>query len=257
MRGHTTPSMRRPYIYPHRSTRMLPLVRRRFAGAVLAAAAMTVAVWYWLDWLLLAHNTVAVALADLAGVRSVQVVDTFAFGRTIPAVVTYAVTTSSWIPYVAALAAAAVLALLALYAPLSRGIVAFMLTAIAASAAAHYAGASTLARADTFPIVWTQSELLVWLVLPSMTGLLFVTSQPSWLRGLCWMAGLEAFAVLWSAARLVVLLGVAQALGPVLLPPLWFVWGLLADVVYVTTFFSIAVHVNLRLTPEHRAAWAS
>jgi len=257
MQAPTTPAMRRPYIYPHRSTRMLPLVRRRFAGAVAAATGMTVAVWYWVDALVVAHNTVVLMLADLAGVRGVQVVETFAFGRTIPAVVTYSVTTSAWMPYVAALVAAALLVLLAIYAPLSRGIVAFVLVTIVASAAAQALGASVLARPDTFPIVWTQSELLVWLVLPSMAGLLFVTAQPSWLRGLCWMIGLEAFAVFWSAARLVVLLGVAQAFGPVLLPPLWFVWGLLADVVYVTTFFSIAVHLNLHLTPEHRAAWAS
>jgi len=63
---------------------------------------------------------------------------------------------------------------------------------------------------------------------------------------------MEVFALFWSAARFVVVLGIPATLGPVLLPAIWFAWGLLADVVYVTMFFSLAVHVNLRFTPERR-----
>mgnify|MGYP003577404213 CR=1 FL=1 len=115
-----------------------------------------------------------------------------------------------------------------------------------------FSGAIALREPDTFAIVWTHTELLVWLVLPSMAALLFVTVQPSWARGLAWMVAIQAFAVFWSAARFVVVLGTAGFLGPVLLPALWFGWGLLADVLYVTTFFSVVVHVNLRLAPERR-----
>jgi hypothetical protein len=156
------------------------------------------------------------------------------------------------LPYAAVSVIALGLGIIAWRVPLSRGLLAFLLTQLGLSTLAHGLQAEGLREYATFPVVWTHTELLVWLVMPSMAALLFVTVQPSWIRGVCWMLAIEAFAIFWSAARLVVVLGTARLFGPVLLPPLWFVWGPLADVLYVTTFFSLAVHVNLRFTPERR-----
>lgn len=250
------PSVRRSYIYPHRSTRALPLVSRRFAGGAAAAATLTATLWYWQASLLVVHNAIAFTLLDVAGVQGVQTIETTVFSRAVPVLVT-AAAGGPWVVYGAPLLTALLLGLLALYAPLARGLAAFLITILAASTLAYASGAGALRQSNTFPIVWMQTELLVWMVLPSMAALLFVTVQPSWFRGLCWMLAIETFAVFWSAARLVVVLGIAQAFGPVLLPAIWFSWGLLADVLYITTFYSIVVHVNLRITPERRLAWTS
>jgi hypothetical protein len=245
-------SPRRPYIYPHRSARMLPRVRRRLAGGLAASTALTFVLWHYLDSLVIVHNAVALRLLTLAGVRDVQLIDTTVLQRTVPVLVTRPSPGTPWVGYGAAVVIAAALIVLAVRTPLARGIATFVLAILGLSTLAHRLGAPGLREFVTFPVVWTHTELLVWLVLPSMAALLFITIQPSWARGIAWMVAIEAFAVLWSAARLVVVLGSAQMFGSVLLPTLWFVWGPLADVLYLTTFFSMAVHVNLRLTPERR-----
>ena len=256
MRGTAAPSVRRPYIYPHRSTRALPRVSRRFAGGAAAAAVLSAALWYWTAPLLFIHNAIAFTLLDLAGVQGVEAIEIAVFSRAVPVLVTVPAT-SPWLVYGAPVATALPLILVAVYAPLARGLAAFLITILAASTVAYAAGAAALREPNTFPIVWMHTELLVWMGLPSMAALLFVTAQPSWFRGLCWMVAIEAFAVFWSAARFVAVLGVAQAFGPVLLPAIWFSWGLLADVLYITAFYSLVVHVNLRITPERRVTWTS
>ena len=245
-------SLRRPYIYPHRSARMLPRVSRRFAAAVAAALVLTIVVWESVPSLLVVHNAIAFTLIEVAQVGPVRVVDTTVFGRAIPVIVPVSAPESSWVPYVAAAVLALAAMLLAWRVPLARGVAVFLLTILGVSAVGYRLDAMALRELETFPVVWMHTELLVWLVLPSIAALLFVTVQPSWLRGIGWMVAMQAFAVFWSAARFVVVLGTATALGPVLLPAIWFGWGMLADVLYVTMFFSLAVHVNLRLTPERR-----
>jgi hypothetical protein len=252
MRPEAAASLRRPYIYPHRSARMLPQVKRRGVGALAATVVLTVIVWQVLPLLLVWHNAIAFTLLDAAGVSDVTVVETAVFGRSVPAIVPVSGPASTLVSYAWAAVAAAVLLVPAALIPLMRGVLAFVLVLLAISTAAFAAGAIALRRPETLPIVWTHTELLVWLVLPSIAALLFVTVQPSWLRGIGWMLAMQAFAVFWSAARYVVIVGTAIVAGPILLPVLWFAGGLLADVLYVTTFYSLAVHVNLRLTPERR-----
>lgn len=247
-----TASLRRAYIYPHRSARMLPRVSRRFAGAGAAAALLTFGVWQSLPSLLVVHNAIAFTLLQVAQVGPVHVIETDVLGRAIPVIVPLSPPASGWVPYAAAALIGIAAILLAWRVALARGVAVFLLTILGASSVAYRLGATALHEPDTFPVVWTHTELLVWLVLPSMAALLFVTVQPSWLRGIGWMVAMEVFALFWSAARFVVVLGIPATLGPVLLPAIWFAWGLLADVVYVTMFFSLAVHVNLRFTPERR-----
>ena len=251
MRTHAS-LLRRPYIYPHRSARMLPRVSRRFAGGVAASVILTFAIWRYLESLVMVHNAIAFTLVELARVRDVRAIDTVVLGRTIPVLVTAPGPIAPWVAYGAVAVIAAALIVLAFRVPLARGIATFVLAILGLSALAYRLQAPGLSEYATFPVVWTHTELLVWLVLPSMSALLFVTVQPSWVRGIGWMVAIEAFAIFWSAARLVVVLGTARTFGSVLLPPLWLVWGPLADVLYLTAFFSMAVHVNLRLTPERR-----
>jgi hypothetical protein len=62
------------------------------------------------------------------------------------------------------------------------------------------------------------------------------------------MVGIEAFAVVWSAVRFVLLLGVGHYAGVMLLPLVWFGWGLLTDVVSLIAFYSWSIHVTLALS---------
>jgi hypothetical protein len=245
-------SLRRPYIYPHRSARMLPRVTRRSLAALAASIVLTTIVWHFLPALLLWHNAITYTLLDIAGVAETTVVQTVVWGRPMPVVAPVPLPSPALEPYVWALVAAVALLLPAWRVPLTRGVVAFLIALLGVSTAAYVGGAEALRRPETLAVVWTHTELLVWLVLPSIAALLFVVVQPSWWRGVGWMLAMQAFALFWSAARYVVLLGTAVTGGPILLPLLWFAGGLLADVLYVTTFYSLAVHVNLRLTPERR-----
>ena len=245
-------SLRRPYIYPHRSSRMLPWVTRRCAAAAAASLVLTLVVWRLLPSLLVWHNAMTFTLLDLAGISAVTVIETTVFGRPMPVIVPADASASAAATYLSAGLVAAALLVPAVAIPLSRGIIVFLLTLLASSTAAHVLSAPALRQPQTLPIVWTHTELLVWLVLPSIAALLCVMVQPSWLRGLGWMVAMQAFAVFWSAARYVLIVGTAIVAGPILVPGLWFAFGLLGDLLYVTTFYSLAVHVNLRLTPERR-----
>jgi hypothetical protein len=114
---------------------MLPLVRRRFAGGAAAAAFLTLAVWNWAESLLSVHNAIAFALLDIAGIDGAQAVATTVIGRAVPVLVTFS-SADAFRAYLPVVAAAAALIALGVFVPLARGLVAFLLTIIAASVVA-------------------------------------------------------------------------------------------------------------------------
>jgi hypothetical protein len=142
----------------------------------------------------------------------------------------------------------AVIGVIARRFPLARGLMAFLGAIVVFSVIGALAGAPALANIDTFAAVWVQTQFLIWLLLPAATMCLFVVLQPSLLRGALWMVGIEAFAVIWSAVRFVVLLGIGHYVGVLLLPLVWFAWGLLTDVVSLIAFYSWSIHVTLALS---------
>ena len=240
--------MRRPFIYPHRSARALPLTLGRAGGAISAAAALTIVVWRLRGLVVAAHNAVVVQLCRAAGLEDARTHFAPAFGLLLEVVTVPSSQVHAAMPWLAAGCAIALLATVAVAFPLLRGLAAFIVVVITLSLVSLLARAPAMQTVEGFATLWMQTELLVWLALPSVTTFLFVIVQPSLIRGFAWMVGVEAFAILWSAVRLVVLLGFGFYTGTALLLALWFVGGLLADALYLVTFYSWSIHANLNFS---------
>jgi hypothetical protein len=110
------------------------------------------------------------------------------------------------------------------------------------SAVAAVASPSTQYTPVLFSQIWLRGEVLVWLLLPWVTAMLFVPIQPSWPKVFAWMLGVQVYGFLWSAVRLAFCLGIIALTGALLVPVLWFIFGMLADLVYVAVAYSIVVH---------------
>ncbi len=242
------PSLTRPFIYPHRSQRIVPLNGLKLAGATVLASALTAFVWIFGTQLIEAHNELVlrlcrqIRLAAHSEVRS-------EFGRVIEIVTVPS--NPNPLTLRSTISAAVLLIVIGLVArrfPLARGLMTFLVAIVVFSVIGALAGAPALTTVTTFAAVWVQTQFLVWLLLPAATMCLFVVLQPSLARGALWMVGIEAFAVVWSAVRFVVLLGVGHYAGVMLLPFIWFAWGLLTDVVSLIAFYSWSIHLTLALS---------
>jgi hypothetical protein len=212
---------------------------------------LSMAIWRWLPEILAAHNAIVLFFSDAFGFRGVhlQSHDFVPGGEVVsidgdPSV--------RWPTWAAALGLSAGLALAARRWMLLRGLSVFMAVLLVASIAAYALDAPVMRTLGTVPATWTQAETTVWLVLPVLSALLFIGVQPLLFVGVLWTVAAEAGAILWSATRLVLLLAVAHWTGALLLPAMWFTWGLLADLLYVTSFFSISIYATLRRRPERR-----
>ena len=242
-------SLTRAFIYPHRSQRVVPLNKRKLAGATAVASALTAFVWIFATPLIDAHNEIVLRLCRQIHLTGAHSEASVAFGRVIdiitvpstPNPLTLRSTTSAALLI-------AVIGLIARRFPLARGLMTFLVAILVFSLIGALAGAPALENVATFASVWLQTQFLVWLLLPAATMCLFVVVQPSLARGALWMVGIEAFAVAWSAVRVVVLLGVGHYAGVLLLPLTWFAWGLLTDVVSLVAFYSLSIHMTLALS---------
>jgi hypothetical protein len=242
------PSLTRPFIYPHRSQRIVPLNRLKLAGATALASALTAFVWISGTQLITAHNELVLRLCRQIHLAAYPEVRS-GFGRLIE-VVTVA-SNPNPLTLRSTISAAVLLVVIGLVArgfPLARGLMTFLAAIVVFSVMGALAGAPALTSVTTFAAVWVQTQFLVWLLLPAATMCLFVVLQPSLARGAVWMVGIEAFAVVWSAVRFVVLLGVGHYAGVMLLPFVWFSWGLLTDVVSIIAFYSWSIHLTLVLS---------
>lgn len=244
--------MRRAFIYPHRSVRVLPVTAGRAAGAVAAGIALTTLVWMFSTTLIGAHNALALQLCRLAGLPEARAASAIAYGYPLEVVVVAQGDVSRWVPPIAIVLTVFAVALVMRRQPLARGLGGFVLAILGLSVIAWMLGTPAMTAVESYATIWLQTELLVWLMLPALTTALFAVLQPSLLRGLAWMIGIEAFAVAWSAIRLVVVLGIGHFTGTMLLPTAWFVFGLLADVLYIVTFYAWSIHLSLGLSQERR-----
>jgi hypothetical protein len=242
------PSLTRPFIYPHRSQRIVPLSALKLAGATALASALTASVWIFGTELIEAHNELVLRLCQQIHLAAYPEVRT-EFGRVIEIItVPSNPNPLTWRSTMSAAVLLVVIGLIARRFPLARGLMTFFAAIVVFSVIGALAGAPTLTSVTTFAAVWVQTQFFVWLLLPAATMCLFVVLQPSLARGALWMVGIEAFAVVWSAVRFVVLLGVGHYAGVMLLPFIWFAWGLLTDVVSLIAFYSWSIHLTLVLS---------
>lgn len=140
---------------------------------------------------------------------------------------------------------------------LFRNVANFLIVLLAASAVANAVFDSFRLESVTFGQIWLRQEMLVWLLLPWVLLLLFVFPQPSLLRGLLWVTFLQAYGFLFSAVRMVFMLGVLHYTGLIFMPPLWFLLGTLSDLLFVLFFYSLSIHRSSGELWGVRNSWQS
>jgi hypothetical protein len=222
-------SLRRPFIYPHRSVRSIRLTPGRIFLAAVTAIVLTVLVATQHGWLVTEHNQLTRALVELAGVpvTGVEMAPLFPGLQSAPAVVV-----SSNV---------GMLVLLQVHrrVPLARGFVLFlMILLLVATAVVVFHPASQFGSVE-FTQIWLRGELLVWLLLPVFSAAMFVLIHP--LFGAAWALATQLYGFLWSAVRLAFSICLIHYSGILFVPIAWFALGLLADMVYLVVSYSIAV----------------
>jgi hypothetical protein len=237
--------MRRLFIYPHRSVRAIRITPLKTVMAVVTAAALTWAIAHSMEPLLAAHNRLCVSLLHLGGIPilGVSPADLFSPLPQTPVLLLAAASFQArslvfWVLFAVALVTMAVLHW---RIPLARSFLVFLTTLLLISAAmAVFHPAGQLDSAE-FSQIWMRGEVLVWLVLPWFSASVFILTDPSILWGGFWVLLTQTYGFVWSAARLAFGLALMHYSGMLFAPMYWFALGFLADVVYVTVFYSIAV----------------
>ncbi len=252
---------RRDAIYPHRSVRALPLSNvRMWAGVALALAITVWSVLYAVP-IMEAHSRVAAVLAGWAGLPVSGWAPVGVFPGLEPAsgpVLT--------IPTFGEVSEGARLALLlsivgllivAQRFSLFRNVANFLIVLLVASAVANAVFDSFRLESITFGQIWLRQEMLVWLILPWVLLLLFVIPQPNLLRGLVWVVFLQAYGFVFSAVRMVFVLGMLHYTGLIFMPPLWFLLGTMSDLLFVLFFYSLSIHRSSGELWGVRDSWQS
>lgn len=244
--------MRRAYIYPHRSVRSFPLSRRRLLTAVVMASFLSATVVYFGSSLLAAHNRFSWFILDLTRIPSggLRLLEVFPFlgTATAPAIPVPHHRTNTLRTGISF--AACVMALIVIHrrVPLGRNFIVFLLILMCAAGAVIVFNPSFYFDSTMFELIWLRGEILVWIILPWVSALLFVLTLPSAATGVAWALLVQIYAVAWSAVRLAFCLGVLHFTGILFLPLLWFCLGLLFDLVYILVFYSLALHFSIKRT---------
>jgi hypothetical protein len=228
----------------------------RVPFALVVGAALSLVTWVHAGTLLQWHNGVVRTLSPLAAVEPIPGGTFSLAGRTLDALTVREPPGAPGLGWMVLAIVAPVLVLIGRRFPLLRGAVAFALVILLATAVRVLIGPAEGLSVHAYARLWAQTAVIVWTILPLLTSLLFLVGQPSFGWGLGWMVLVQTFAIASSALRAVTFLGVAQHTGVLLLPTLWFVAGILADFLFVTAFYGMAIHVALTRLEPRRAAWA-
>ena len=238
--------MRRPYIYPHRSLRFVPVSAGRVIVGAASAVVLCAGTAFLGTDLLVAHARLCGFLMRLAGVpvEGAQRIDVFGSLGPVDVPVTRVLTYEGHLLAAAVLFLSSVLLLVVVhrYISLARNFVLSLLTLVVASALVIFFNPSFEFSSQLFTKIWLRGEILIWLLLPWVSAFLFVPIHSSALGAVLWAFGMQAYGYLWSAVRLTFCLGVAYYTGTLFLLLLWFCLGVLADLLYILVFYSVVVH---------------
>ncbi len=242
-------SMRRPYIYPHRSVRSFPLSRLRVCTAATTALLLCAATIYFGSWLLSAHSRASSFLLSATripstGVKPIEIYPIFG-SVTAPDTPFPQARAHPWRTVL--IFATSMLALILIHRriPLSRNFIIFLMILLCASAVVIVLNPSFYFDSAMFQQIWLRGEILVWIMLPWVSAFLFILTLPSVAAGLGWSLLLQLYAIAWSAVRLAFCLGILHYTGILFLPLLWFSLGILFDLVYVLVFYSLALRGSI------------
>ncbi len=244
------PPMRRSFVYPHRSIRAIPARTGKFALAALTIVALTAGVCIFLHPLLLVHNQICLAILQLSGIpiSGVLSVPLFAPIGAAPVPLVAVEEISSHGLNLWALSSAAMVAMLELHRriPFARSFLGCLMTLLVMTVGVVVFHPSSQFGSAEFATMWLRSELLVWLVLPWFSASMFVLMQPTVLFGIGWAILTQVYGFAWSAIRLAFCIAVMHYSGILFAPIFWFALGLLADVIYLVVFYSVALQWGAR-----------
>lgn len=248
-------------IYPHRSVRYLAIGRARLIAGILLAATITALTAWFAVPLMELHGQVARQLMNVAGLPNSGWAEVEVFPGLQPA--SAPVIDIPDFQHVSEGARfgllASIVLLLILWRKYSlfRNLANFLIVLLVGSALVNTVLDTFLLSSTVFGQIWLRQEILVWLLMPWVTLLLFVIPQPSMVRGLGWVVFLQAYGFVFSALRMVFILGVLHFTGLLFMPVLWFALGTLSDLVFVLFFYSITVYRTSGSLWGTRAAWQS
>jgi len=252
--------VRRRQITPHRSLRRLVFRREALLQGIAVAILVDAALVWQGSQVLGGHSRVVEALLRLAGVAWEE-------GKELTLLpgVTVGLLSTSYLDYQAHPlypwycfgAATALAALAARYCPaplrpllwlgpLSLGITLFYLAAV--SPTVPY-------NPEDFATIWYRGETYLWLILPWIFAMSFYALSVPWRLKATWLALLLLYSFLWSAIRLATALATFHYLGSLWMPLFYFVFGFLADFLYIVAFYSMAVDRAAGVLGKQQEAW--
>ncbi len=252
--------MRRRFITPHRSLRRMVFRREALLYGVAAAILLDALLVWQGSRVLEGHSRVVEWLLRLAGVaweqgRELVVLPGVSVGLLRTSYLDYqAYPLYPWYSFAGAVALAALafrrcpapLRPLLWVAPLSLGITLFYLTAI--SPTVPY-------NPEDFSTIWYRGETYLWLLLPWIFAVSFLVLNVPLRLKMTWLSLLLLYSFLWSAIRLATALATFHYLGSLWMPFFYFVFGFLADFLYIVAFYSLAVGEAAGALAKQREAW--
>jgi hypothetical protein len=255
-------AVRRKSIYPHKSLRYMPF-HASFLMQGLAVAVIVDLLLYWqlgtiLDW----HTQALKRLLEFAGVLWTE-------GRTLevlPGVFAnlartgyYSYDADPMFPWYA-FGIVAILYLLGyrfmsqplrpllFLIPAGLGITLFFLKVV--SPELPYS-------AEDFAAIWYRGESYLWLLMPWIFGLgLFTLNVPFALK-LPWLIAVFLYSMVWSVVRLAVALATFHYFGALFMPVFYFIFGFLADFLYIVAIYSLAMDRAAGFLSKQREVWQS
>lgn len=244
------PAMRRVFIYPHRSIRAVPPSTARYVLAAITVIVLTLAIAVLRSPLLILHNQLCVGLLQLTGIPITGVLQVELFGpignAPVPLVAVTQISSRPvelWILF-----SVAVVVMLELHRRIAffRSFLVFLMTLLVLAMGVILFHSSSQFGSAEFATMWLRGELLVWFVLPWFSASMFVLMQPAAVFGVGWAIVSQIYGFVWSAIRLALCIGVMHYSGILFAPLFWFALGLLADVIYLVVFYSVALQFASR-----------
>lgn len=106
-----------------------------------------------------------------------------------------------------------------------------------------------------FSTIWVFAEFSLWLLIPIFFTFLLAPLPLHPLRVLGITVACVAYAILFSALRLAALLNFFHHAGLIWMATGYFMFGFLADFLYVVSFYAIAVSAATKNVQRHQELW--
>jgi hypothetical protein len=254
-------SERRQRIYPHRSVRTLPLTKGRIYAGLALAVLLTTLIAIFASPIMEAHNRLAAILMQAASLPVIRWEPVDVFPPLQPALAPVlsipAFADVSDSARLALILSIVVLLIASRRFSLFRNLANFLIVLLFASAVANAVFDTVRLESTTIAQIWVRQQILVWLLMPWVLLLLFVFPQPKLWQGMAWVVLVLLYGFIFSALRMVFILGLLHYTGLIFMPVLWFAFGALSDLLAVLFFYSISVHRASVALWGGRTVWQS